>query len=370
MKHSLLILLSFLFCLPLAAQNTILGQTRNYNLKSGGLFRLGPNSQSPEVEDIFAEPLFETQGKFLSHSNGRLYGVCSFGANRSRGAIYSFNQEGEDFRTEYYFGGQDKEGSIPVGGLCEGQNGMIFGILGIEELYSHSTGSIYRFDPKNRKLNILHQYTALEAAGTTATLLPASDGWLYGTSPFGGEPCEGTIFRMSQDGVQFEVLYSFGTSPEFQPAPYLAEHPNGFIYGHCERNSGYSSKSAGTLFRFSPTNSTPAMLYSFGEKVIPLGGLVIDGDGNLYGATQAGGLFLRGMVFKTDSLGDHFADLHSFGESGLNLQALSSPYLDSDDFLYGLCKGVNGDSGGLYRIHTSGNDFDLIDPFQPESKLR
>ena len=368
MKHSLLILLSFLFCLPLPAQNTILGQTKNYGLKSGGLFRLPPNSQSAEIQDVFAEPLFETQGKFLLHSSGRLYGVCSYGANRSQGTIYSFDQAGEDFRTEYYFGAQDKLGSFPVGGLCEGQNGMIFGISG--KTRHSAKGIIYRFDPQTKHLDIIYQFTALEAAGTTATLLPASDGWLYGTSPSGGQGGEGTIFRMSQDGVQFEVLYTFGSTSEYHPSPYLAEHPNGYLYGHCEENHGYSSKSAGTIFRFSPNAPTPEMLYHFKEREVPLGGLVIDGDGNLYGATPWRGINLQGMLFKTDSLGDHFANLLSSGVNGLKATVLSSPFLDSDGFLYGLCQDYNGDPGGLYRIRTSGNDFELLDPFQLKSEVR
>lgn len=367
MKHICFSILLLLLSCAVFGQETMLGLTRNYNLGSGAVFREGPGIQEVEINDLFSEPLFSSNGKFLLHSSGRIYGVSSFGGARSKGALYSFDQDGDNFKVEYSFG-KEEAGTLPKGGLTEGTNGLIYGILGTDAI--HSIGTVYRYDPSSGKLSNVYEYSASEAAGTHATLLAASEQWLYGTSPYGGDPCAGTIVRIAEEEDRLEVLYEFSKSTAYQPSPFLSLRSDGMMYGYCQRRPDMGNQSVASLFRIHARSGDMEFLQPFPEPIVPVGELLVDQQGYVYGVSQIGGAYDEGMIFKTDSLGQRFVRLYSFGEPGENFSGSTSLTLGDDGLLYGYCLGEAGQQGGLFRINTYGDDFQLISRFQPtESSL-
>src|SRR5207249_4911418 len=83
---------------------------------------------------------------------------------------------------------------------------------------------------------VVHNFLALAPAGSDprAGLLRASDGRFYGTTFFGGTDGFGTVFGLNQDGTGFATLYSFkGTNFADGAGPHapLIEARDGFLYG-------------------------------------------------------------------------------------------------------------------------------------------
>jgi uncharacterized repeat protein (TIGR03803 family) len=145
-----------------------------------------------------------------------------------------------------------------------------------------------------------------------ASLIMDADGNLYGTTVAGGSYYEdqgggGTAFELSPtgDGGWTETkLYSFGNGLD-AVGPYagLIFDAAGNLYGTaCCAGTNYN----GGVFELSPTVGgwTETVLYNFCSENgcidggTPLGSLIFDAAGNLYGTTQDGGTYTYGTAFE------------------------------------------------------------------------
>ena len=142
------------------------------------------------------------------------------------------------------------------------------------------------------------------------------------------------------------VLYSFAGPPADggSPAGNLVSDANGNFYGTTQ-NGGPAN--AGTVFKLHPKGDgtyTESVLYSFGatssDGQLP-SGLVMDGSGNLYGTTQAGGgssacQFGCGTVFELVAASGVYSEkiLHSF-TGAPDGQSPGSLSMDASGNLYG-----------------------------------
>jgi uncharacterized repeat protein (TIGR03803 family) len=150
-----------------------------------------------------------------------------------------------------------------------------------------------------------------------------SAGHIFGTTPSGGNG-GGVIFRLNnRDGVwNYEAAYTFkrydlahGVTDGQLPVVGLIMDAAGNLYGTttaggtCTVNPG---NGCGTVFKLTPNASggwDERILYNFcsltncadGEG--PLGGVVLDSAGNLYGTTYGGGAHDGGTVFKLNPNG-------------------------------------------------------------------
>lgn len=195
-----------------------------------------------------------------------------------------------------------------------------------------------------------------------AGLVLDGQGNLYGTTYGGGTFTYGTVFKLAAAGSE-SVLYSFAGSPDGEaPDAGLVIDGQGNLYGTTE-NGGVSS--LGTVFEVSPAGSE-TVLYRF-EKVVKNGanpnGVVRDAQGNLYGTTHRGGdgSPSAGTVFKIDTAGDETV-LHDFGvkNEGGGLYPRSNLVFDSQGNLYGTTAYEVGGSpidpgGTIFRIDETGN---------------
>ena len=114
-----------------------------------------------------------------------------------------------------------------------------------------------------------------------------------GTGCNGGEGC-GTLFEIKKGGVE-SVLYSFqgGTNDGISPLGSLLMDNSGNVYGATEigGGSGCAGFGCGTVFKFVP-GGTETVLYAFqggSDGYFPEGSLISDQGGNLYGVTDEGG---------------------------------------------------------------------------------
>jgi uncharacterized repeat protein (TIGR03803 family) len=161
---------------------------------------------------------------------------------------------------------------------------------------------------------ILHDFVDLpHGANPQSSLTADAAGNLYGTAYGGGKHAAGAVFRLSKgsDGVWTEsVLYSFfGLADGGNPIGSLIWDSAGSLYGTTTyggySNSGGCNGGCGVVFKLTPGsggNWSQSVLYSFrgyqGDGSNPSAALVFDSGGNLYGTTQYGGPSNSGTVFK------------------------------------------------------------------------
>ena len=193
--------------------------------------------------------------------------------------------------------------------------------------------------------------------GTTTvggTGLCTSEGWVTGC---------GTVFKVS--GKKETVLYSFqGGTDGWAPLGGLVRDKKGNLYGTTASGGAYGY---GTIFKL--TGKTKTILYSFQgtpDGAYPTSTLAQDSEGNFYGTTYTGGANLAidnpagpGTVFKIDPSGNETL-LYSFCSTancadGQNPQA--GAVIGTDGNLYGTTVlGGNSGEGTVFKLDMSGNE--------------
>ena len=210
---------------------------------------------------------------------------------------------------------------------------------------------------------------------TYGALIEGDDGRLYGQTPTGGTAGgsvggAGTVFALNKDGTEAAILHNFiaDYSPDdgSYPVGPLLQASDGFLYGTTPY--GGSSCSCGVIFKVNTNGSGYALIQTFDASVSPLNGffperkLVEGPDGWLYGGTSSGGANGDGVIFKVNKNGSGYTVLRSLSESAN--EGVSDLFLSADGMLYGT-SGFGGpdESGALFKISTNGTGFSVIRQF-------
>jgi len=193
---------------------------------------------------------------------------------------------------------------------------------------------------------VLHSFAGGRDGGYPASrLILDPQGNLYGTT-FGGRNTQagyGTVFKVAPGGRE-TVLHNFtGGADGANPSGGLVRDGQGNFYGATQ--SGGSSttfcstiKGCGTIFEVSPTG-VEQVLYTFpggngGDGFDPSGPLVRDAQGNLYGLTYGGGAYTCGTVFQLTPTGTETI-LYSFNCLSTGLGGFGGLIQDPQGNLYG-----------------------------------
>ena len=177
-------------------------------------------------------------------------------------------------------------------------------------------------------------------------------GNFYGTT-FGGGSGAGIVYKLSPAGV-FTVLYTFaGGSDGANPYAGVILDPAGNLYGTTSRGG---SSNFGVVYELT-TAGTETVLYSFTggtDGQSPVGGVVRDSAGNLYGTTQYGGSSNHGVVYQlSPTLTETVLHNFSGGSDGANPQASllmgATGTLFGTDYYGGLFHAPGGD-GVIFKL--------------------
>lgn len=192
--------------------------------------------------------------------------------------------------------------------------------------------------------------------GADNGMTPDNRGNLFGTTTNGGaSSCEydsssgcGVVFKLDRAGKQ-TVLHTFTGPDGAGPIGGLVRDEEGNLYGATNRG-GSGSLPAGTVFKLDP-NGKETILHSFtggSDGNSPYAGVIRDEEGNLYGTTFAGGAFCTdsggcGVVYKLDRAGNETV-LYSFTGGADGRGPAHELIRDKDGTLFG----ITG-AGGAYR---------------------
>jgi len=312
--------------------------------------------------------------------DGNLYGTTFYGGPRVSGTIFKITPQGV-LTSLYRFCSQANcsDGANPYGGLLQAADGELYGMT--ETGGASGLGTIFRIS-RSGTLSTLHSFCeekgCPDGASPTAGLIEAANGEFYGTTTGGGANLNGTVFELSPDGT-VTTLYSFCSRSECAdgaiPISTLVQAPDGDFYGTTYDGGAHG---IGTVFKISASGAlTTLHSFSGSDGTQPWSGLVQASNGNFYGTTVAGGLYGYGTVYEIGP-GDSFTSLYSFCPA-TSCPDGAYPYAAliqaSDGNLYGATeKGGLYQAGAVFRVSVDGalttlHRFDISDGAAPLAAL-
>ena len=270
-------------------------------------------------------------GGLLRDDAGNLYGAADGGSDTCSsgcGIVFKVDPNGTE-TTLYAFGGPP-DGEYPTGALVMDDRGNLYGTTeggGINPgICGIGCGIVYKLNIKTRKETILYTFTGGADGGLPAAgVVRDSAGILYGTTYFGGSPHGyGVVFEVR--GKHETVLHAFNAPYDGDgryPVGGLLRDRHGNLFGTAEEGGLEGSSGWGIAFRLTP-DGKETILHDFtggADGGEPRDTLIMDSAGNLYGTTYAGGaychvLFTCGVVFELNQKGAETV-LHTFdGDDG------------------------------------------------------
>ena len=260
------------------------------------------------------------------------------------GALAASPLHAQTFKVIHSFtGGTD--GSSPTAGFVINKYGAMWGTASSGG--ASGAGVVYRINTAG-KLTPLYSFTGGADGGTPQSSLIFKNSFLYGTASSGGANGQGVVYRVNMTTGAEKVLYSFqGGTDGSSPVGRLAMDAAGNLYG--ATSSGGASGN-GTVFEIT-TKDKEIILHSFGagEGANPVAGVTFDSAGNVYGTASAGGAYGNGTVFElTKSSGWTESTLHDFELTTDGGVPYAGLVLDGSGNLWGATTdgGDGGSSGG------------------------
>jgi len=415
----------------------VYGTTNGPDTGVGRIFRM--KRDGTEYSVIFEFPRSPTfpappDARIISDGSHTLYGTTSV-VDTTAGTVFRIQTDGTGFEVLHQFSGSTTDGYGPMAALLIGPSHTLFGTTwggGAGGL-----GVVFRIEPDGSGFRILHSFAGApsDGAGAAAALTTDGLGHLFGTTSLGGASDLGTLFSLGEDGSGFSVWHSFpGTSGDgFLPGPLVmgahgelfgaassGGNGDGLIFSLTTSGNGYSIAHAfdqdsgsfpqvlvpdeaggivggtsssplggGTVFWLASDGGefrTVVDVPGFAPGGFrPLGPLIADAEGNLFGTADRGGdrIHRGGTLFTIRVDGSEYQTLHQFGPlvDGSVVDGLEpNGYLTlgPDGDLYGATKAGGekiippySESGGgvLYRMRRNGDAYEVLVTFYSEVGL-
>jgi len=256
--------------------------------------------------------------------DGTFYGTTEFGGANCApigcGTVFKINQQGS-LTTLYSFckAAGCADGEYPLGTLVEAADGDFYGTTYFGG--DNNLGTVFKISPAGAFTKLASLCTGTGPCNSLPQvgLVEASNGDFYGTSLGGGTYLSGTVFKITPAG-KVTTIYTFCSQANCAdgglPTAALIEGNDGNLYG-CTATGGPGGQ--GTIYRITP-DGVLTTLYGSGAST-----LIQATDGNFYGTVSAGVTLTNGEVFQLSAgLAPFVAALPRFGAVGATVEILGT----------------------------------------------
>jgi uncharacterized repeat protein (TIGR03803 family) len=341
------------------------GTTYSGGLGYGTVYELSPNGSGGWTETIlysFCQNQDCTDGQNPTYSyvifdnEGNLYGTAYSGGNYGYGVVFELTPTATApwNETVLYNFANSPDAANPSNGLIMDSAGNLYGIA-FAGGDTNGNGCVFELSPSGGTWteNVIYNINS-----TYAGLTLGPTGNIYGTT-------YGSVFQLTPNGAGGwtpTVLYTFNSADSAtegsNPVGTLVLDSSGNLYGTTEAGG---TNNAGVVFKLTPQTTgdwKETLLFSFGgtaqfgaNGATPFAGIVFDSSGNIYGTTQAGGKYGDGTVYElvAPASGKGAYKEHVvFNFNGEDGAQPESSLIVSSGYLYGTTYG--GGSNGLGTV--------------------
>lgn len=342
-----------------------------------------PTAQAQTYQVIYtftggADGAYPETGLTMDGS-GNIYGTAFSGGAQKYGAIFSlYNNKGSWLLTTMYSFKEGSDGAGPIGALVVGPDGVLYGSTSaggagpcMGESGYRGCGTVYSLTrssraPANTWVSvILFSFSKTDGFDPQGPLTFDSSGNIYGTTVGGGDAGWGVIYKLVPSGggwTQDIVYQPQGKGDGASPMGGVVLDHSGNLYGIFSQNG---PNNHGAVYELSPSGSgwRESTVHSFtfqgNNGAAPQGGLIFDNSGNLYGTTvhdASGG----GTVLELAKSGGGWSYDFVYGLSGgIDLGPYDKMTMDANGDLYGTsyADGKYG-YGNVFKLTRSGSGWE------------
>jgi uncharacterized repeat protein (TIGR03803 family) len=277
----------------------------------GEVFKVNTDGSGFMVLHTFETPYgdgAQPVAPLVQGSDGALYGTTEQGTGEYVfGTVFKLNTNGSGYQVLYTFS-PASDGGLPSASLIQGSDGMLYGTT--TQYGTNGYGTAFKLDTNGNNFTVIHTFGAgTDGEEPQAALVQGKDGFLYGTTYYGGTNQQGMVFKVSTDGSVYADLYDFSAyAPDTSgagPAAALVQGIDGALYGTAS-GSGGGGYGAGTVFKLNTDGSGFTVLYTFlfspyANGYGPEAALLQGKNGSFYGTAERGGDLGFGTIFVLQS---------------------------------------------------------------------
>jgi uncharacterized repeat protein (TIGR03803 family) len=266
------------------------------------------NRLTPSLTTLASLPSQHPGAGLVADSSGNLYGTTQDGGAYGDGTVFELANGSSTVTTLASFNGSN--GNDPFAGLIMDGSGNLYGTTHdggsstAGGTFPNGAGTVFELARGSGTITMLASFNGANGALPAAGLVMDANGNLYGTAREGGANSgaglfpggAGTVFELPRGSGTIIALASFNGTNGANPTAGLIMDGGGNLYGTAEAGgAGFGSASyprgEGVVFELAPGSSAITTLASFSgvNGATPRGRLVMDGSGDVYGATFDGG---------------------------------------------------------------------------------
>jgi uncharacterized repeat protein (TIGR03803 family) len=262
----------------------------------GSVFEINPGTNTLSTLATFNGSNGNLPADGLSvDAAGNLYGTTVHGGSYDHGTVFEVPLGSGSISTLATF--NVSNGSDPYDGVIADAAGNLYGATYAGG--SANLGTIFKLDSKTKVLSTVATFTGDNGSNPDTVLTTDAFGNLYGTTANGGSNGQGTIFKLAPGSGQVTTLAAFngadGENPGYENKVVLGTGGNVFTTATFGGQNSY-----GTVAEAAAGSAIAVQLAAFNGSngAYPVGGLISDSAGNLFGETYSDSTARFGKVFE------------------------------------------------------------------------
>lgn len=198
--------------------------------------------------------------RLMKAGNGLLYGVTDRGGSNNEGILFSYNTATGIFTSLYDF--NTTNGIRPLAALLQATNGKFYGVTSYGG--ANDKGVLFSFDPATNAYVKLYDFVQAGGENPSAPLMQAANGLLYSTTMTGGPSFTGALYSFDIATNTYTTLHGFFAGDGYGPRAEPIQATNGLLYG-VTNQGGANFK--GSIYSFNIGTSTFTKLFDGSDAV-------------------------------------------------------------------------------------------------------
>lgn len=315
MKRSLLtFLIILLFKFNFAQISGFWGVSGNGGENDGTIFKTDLNGNSASAVYNFSDTLNYYAGNglidLLSYGSGKIYGLAG-GGKYNTGVLFEYDSNTGAYIKRFDF--DVNSGYYPLS-IVKGNDNNIYGITTTGG--TGNGGTVFQFNPISNIFTKKFDFVAAQACIPSGNLVKTSNGKIYGTTKMVNSTYNAKVFEYDPSSSTCTILNSITNATNLRYPEGITLYNDTALIG--VTSGSFSSSSTAFLYRYNIATNSFSSVYTFSALNVQNAKtpLVSFDNINFYGASEGGGSFSKGTLYKYDLVNNIATIKISFNGSG------------------------------------------------------